>query len=209
MKQAQCKICRRLGMKLFLKGERCLSPKCAMIRKPYPPGAKGKRRKAGISEYGRQLREKQRLKKWYNLDEKQFRNYVKEILSKRGQQVDIGELLIQTLERRLDNVIFRLGFALSRRAARQMVSHGYFLVNNKSTNIPSFLVKKGDTIAIKPNIMKKPIFQKISNLAKKNTPPSWLKLDSNTWQAKVVDLPNYQEAAPPADLWAIFEFYSK
>ncbi|MGB9743135.1 MAG: 30S ribosomal protein S4 [Minisyncoccales bacterium] len=209
MARQKCKICRRLGMKLFLKGERCFSPKCAMVRKPYPPGAKGKRRKAGLSEYGRQLREKQKLKKWYNLEEREFRNYVKKILAKRGSQIDIGVLLIETLERRLDNVIFRLGFASSRRAARQMVSHGYFLVNNRSTNIPSFLVKKGDKIKIKPNVIKKAIFQKISSLVKKHNPPSWLKLDTTNWETEVIGLPNYQEAVPSVDLLAIFEFYSK
>ena len=114
MKNTKCKICRRLGVKLFLKGERCLSPKCAMVKRDYAPGEKGKRRRRTFSEYGKELREKQKLKNWYNLRERQFRNYVKEVLAKRGKVEDAGSLLVEKLESRLDNVVFRMGFVSSR-----------------------------------------------------------------------------------------------
>ncbi len=209
MEKSKCKICRRLGVKLFLRSERCLSQKCAMVRKPYPPGPKAKKRKKILSEYGKDLREKQKLKNWYNLEEKQFRNYVKEILKARGRIADAGVSLVQTLESRLDNVIFRLGFAPSRRSARQMVSHRHFKINNKITNIPGYLVKKGDIISIHPSSFKKPNFQKLPSALKKYNPPSWLSLDIEKMEGKVIDEPNIEEAVPPAELSTIFEFYSK
>lgn len=206
---SKCKICRRLGIKLFLRGERCLSQKCPMVKKPYPPGPKAKKRTKGLSEYGKELREKQKLKNWYNLEEKQFRKYVREILKARGKVTDVGAALIKTLESRLDNVVFRLGFAPSRTAARQMVSHGHFTVNDKPTDIPSYLVKKGDKINVKAASVKKTIFQKISPQLSKHNPPSWLKLDAKNLEGKVIDSPSLEEAAPPAELSSIFEFYSK
>lgn len=209
MKDSKCKICRRLAIKLFLRGERCLSQKCSMVRKPYPPGPKAKKRTRGLSEYGKELREKQKLKNWYNLEERQLRKYVKEILKARGKVVDAGAALIKTLESRLDNVVFRLGFAPSRTAARQMVSHGHFRVNDKPINIPSYLIKKGDKISLKPSSVKKTIFQKLLPFLKKHNPPSWLKLDVKSLEGKVIDLPNLEEAAPSAELSSIFEFYSK
>jgi small subunit ribosomal protein S4 len=209
MEDAKCKICRRLGEKLFLKGEKCLTPKCPMVRKPYPPGQKGKRRRGGLSEYGKELREKQKLKNWYNLREKQFRNYVKDILSKRGRVEDAGAQLIQTLERRLDNVVFRLGFAASRKEARQLVSHRHILVNNKIVNIPSFLIKKGDKIKIKPTSSKKEIFKQLSTTLKKQTLPEWLTLDIDKLEGEVKVLPTIEEAALPVEVSAIFEFYSR
>jgi len=215
IKQAKCKICRRLGKKLFLKGEKCLSPKCPIVLKPYPPGGKGKRRLSGLSEYGRELREKQRLRHWYNLSESQFRNYVKEVLEeahhKRGSSktIDAAEILIERLERRLDNVVYRLGFASSRIQARQLVSHGHFLVNGKPVNIPSYQVRKGDKIEIRPNSKNKTVFKDIVSKLKKYQPPSWLKLDLKTLSGEVVGIPTLEEAAPPAEISAIFEFYSK
>ncbi|MCD6402388.1 30S ribosomal protein S4 [bacterium] len=209
MVDAKCKICRRLGEKLFLKGEKCLSPKCPMVRKPYPPGQKGKRRKGGISEYGRELREKQKLKNWYHLKERQFARYVRDALEKRGKVEDAGVQLIQTLERRLDNVVFRLGFATSRSQARQLVSHGHFLVNGKSVNIPSFLVKKGDKIKIDPSSVKKAIFKNLLTTLKKHNVPSWLSLDIKNLEGEVKGLPTFEEAAPPVEVSAIFEFYSR
>ena len=209
MKDSKCKICRRLGIKIFLRGERCFSQKCTMIRKPYPPGPKSKKRARALSEYGKELKEKQKLKNWYNLEERQFRKYVKEILSARGKVADAGAALIKNLESRLDNVVFRLGFAPSRVAARQTVSHRHFMVNGKPINIPSYLVKKGDKISINPSSAKKTIFQKLPLLLKKYNPPSWLKLDAEKLEGKVADSPNLKEAAPPAELSSIFEFYSK
>ena len=209
MKDSKCKICRRLGTKLFLRGERCLSQKCSMVRKPYPPGPKAKKRRRAFSEYGKELKEKQKLKNWYNLEERQFRKYVKEILKARGKVADVGVALIKTLESRLDNVVFRLGFASSRNAARQMVSHRHFMINDKPIDIPSYLVKKGDKISLKPSSAKKTIFQKLFPFLKKHNPPSWLKLDAKNLEGKVTDSPNLEEAALPAELSSIFEFYSK
>ena len=209
MINSKCKICRRSGEKLFLRGERCLSQKCAMIRKPYPPGLKSKKRKMSSSEYAKELKEKQKLKNWYNLGEKQFRKYVKETLKARGNVVDAGSSLIETLESRLDNVVFRFGFASSRSAARQMVSHRHFMVNDKIVNIPGYLVKKGDEIKVKPSSVKKPIFQKLPAILKKQSLPSWLKLDVEKFEGKIVDSPKMAEAIPPAEISIIFEFYSK
>ena len=154
MSDSKCKICRRMGIKLFLKGERCVTQKCQMVKKPYPPGKKGKRRPTPLSEYGRELREKQKLKNLYNLKERQFKNYVKRVLKKRGKVENASDLLIKILESRLDNVVFKLGFTVSRSQARLLVSHGYFLVNGKPTNIPSRQLKKGDIISIKPQKIK-------------------------------------------------------
>jgi len=180
-----------------------------MVRKPYPPGPKAKKRVRALSEYGKELKEKQKLKNCYNLEERQFRKYVREILKARGKVADAGVALIKTLESRLDNVVFRLGFAPSRTAARQIVSHGHFMVNDKPVDIPGYLVKKGDKISLKPSSVKKTMFQKISPLLKKHNPPSWLKLDAKSLGGKVADSPSLEEAAPPAELSSIFEFYSK
>ena len=208
-KSSVCKICRRLGEKLFLKGERCLTPKCPMVRKPYPPGQKGKRRGKRLSEYGKELREKQKLKNWYNLGERQFRNYVKEILAKRGKMEDAGVQLIQTLERRLDNVVFRLGFADSRDQARQIVSHRHILVNNKVVNISSVLVKKGDKIKIRPSSNKKELFKTTLPKLKNHTLPQWLSLDIKKLEGEVKELPIIEEAEIPVEVSIIFEFYSR
>ena len=211
MINSKCKICRRLGAKLFLRGERCLSPKCAMVKKPYPPGQKRKRRRRGgaLSGYGKELREKQILKNWYNLREKQFRKYVREVLEKRGKVEDATQLLIRELESRLDNVIFRLGMAASRFQARQLVSHGHFLVNGKPINIPAYHVKKGDEITIRPSSQKKNIFQNLPTLLKKYQPPSWISLNLEKLEGKIKGEPTLEEAAPPAEISAIFEFYSR
>lgn len=211
MKEARCKICRRLGVKLFLKGEKCLSPKCPMVKRPYPPGQRGKRRGGGFSEFSIELREKQKLRNWYNLREKQFKNYVLSILKKKSpKKRDLEEELIKILEKRLDNVIFRAGFAISRPQARQMVSHGYFLVNGRSTNIPSYQVRKGDEISLKETKKGKKIAQEISQKIKEYQPPSWISLDKNKLSLKIVGEPTISEAAPPVEsISKIFEFYSK
>ena len=209
MSEKKCRICRRLGVKLFLKGEKCLSPKCPFIKRPYPPGQKGKRRLKRLSEYGRELRERQKLKKWYNLRERQFKKYVKEVLDSREKVEDAASLLIRKLETRLDNVIFRLGLAASRSQARQLVTHGHFLINGKSVNIPSFQVKKGDEIEIKPSSLKIANFKDLKTKLKKHHFPSWLIFDLEKLKGKVIDLPTLEEASPPADISAIFEFYSR
>jgi len=213
MKNEKCKICRRLGMKLFLKGERCLSQKCPIVRRSYPPGIRGKRRGkrrlVPLSEYGKELGEKQKLREWYNLKERQFKKYVKEVMEKRGRVEDIGELLIEKLERRLDNVIFRLGLASSRIQARQLVSHSHFLVNGRVINIPSYQLKKGDKIRLCPSSLKKTIFRNLILTLKKHKPPSWLKLDAEKIEGEIIGKPSIAEAAPPAEISAIFEFYSR
>jgi small subunit ribosomal protein S4 len=180
-----------------------------MIRKPYPPGKKGKRGQGALSEYGKELKEKQKLKNWYNLNERQFSNYVKEILRKGGKVEDTVSLLIQKLELRFDNVIFRLGFATSRAQARQLISHGHFLINGKGVNIPSYQLKKGDKVTIRSGSLNKTIFKKLSLTLKKYQPPSWLSLKKENFEGEVVDKPNFAEATPPAEVPAIFEYYSR
>lgn len=211
MQNAKCKICRRLGVKLFLRGEKCLSPKCPFIKKPYPPGIKAKRRRraSALSEYGKELREKQKLKNWYNLDEGQFRNYVKGILKKRGRVEDAATLLIQQLESRFDNIIFRLGFATSRSQARQLVSHGHFLINGRRVNIPARQLRKGDKISVRPASGKKKAFTNLLPVLKKYQAPSWLKLNAQNLEGEVVRAPTLEEAAPPAEISTIFEYYSR
>jgi len=209
MQNEKCKICRRLGVKLFLKGERCLSPKCPIVKRPYPPGQKGKRRKGPPSEFGKELREKQKLKILYNLDEKQLKNYMKKVLERKGKVGDLSAFLIKILESRLDNVVFRLSFAHSRTQAKQLVSHNFFLVNGKPVNLPSYQLKKGDVITIKPQKTKKAIFQNLKNLLKKYKTPSWLELDIEKLEGKIVGEPKLEEVAPPVEIPAIFEYYSR
>jgi len=214
----KCKICRRVGEKLFLKGERCFSQKCEMIKKPYAPGPKGKRRKSPLSEYGKEWREVQKIKNMYGLPGAQLRKYVKEILkkhrktgsmrSKEGSE-DASSLLVKRLELRLDNAVFKLGFSVSRRQARNLVSHNHFAVNGKSVKIASFDLKKGDTITIKPSSAKKTIFQKLPTMLKKHNPPSWLSLNLEKIEGKVIGAPTLEEAALPIEVPAIFEFYSR
>jgi len=209
MIDSKCKICRRAGTKLFLKGDKCLSPKCPMVRKPYAPGKKGKKRPRPLSEYGKELREKQKLKNWYNLQERQFRNYVRAALEARRKVEDTAALLIELLESRLDNVVFRLGFANSRAKSRQLVTHGHFWVNDKPIDVPSYKVKIGDKISLKPASAKKNAFKSLTAALKKYAPPSWLKLDAEKLEGKVQKLPTLEESAPPAEIASVFEFYSK
>lgn len=209
MKNTKCRICRRLGAKLFLKGERCLSLKCPMVKRPYPPGEKRKRRRRSFSEYGKELAEKQKLKNWYNLKERQFKKYVKEVLAKRGKVEDAGALLIKKLESRLDNVVFRMGFASSRVQARQIIGHGHFLVNGKKVNIPSFQVKKNDKITLRAASRKKAIFQNLLTTLKKYKPPSWIEIYVDKLEGKITADPSLEEAGLPAEISAIFEFYSR
>lgn len=210
IRPAKCKICRRVQKKLFLKGEKCLTQKCPMVTKPYPPGIRGKRRKGMLSEYGRELLEKQKLRHWYNLQEGQFKKYVKEVLEEsRKKGGDATEELIKRLESRLDNIVFRLGFADSRSQARQLVSHGHFLVNGRPVNIPSMELRKGDVVEVKPSSKKKEVFKRLALKFKKYQPPSWLKLNPNEMKGEVIGVPTVQEASPPAQISSIFEFYSK
>lgn len=206
----KCKICRRAGTKLFLKGERCLSSKCSFLKRSYPPGFQGNREgRKYLSEYGRQLREKQKLRNWYNLGERRFKRYVKEVLGKRGQIEDTQDLLIKRLEKRLDNVVFRLGFASSRSEARRLVSHAHFLVNERKVNIPSYNVRKGDRISLRPSSREKSGFRKLKAKFEKYQTPSWLRLNIEKLEGTVVENPTIDEVSPPAEISSIFEFYSR
>ncbi len=191
-------------MKLFLKGERCSSPKCAMVRRPYRPGVHGKARRRPISEYGTQLLEKQRIRISYGLREEQLSKIFKLALGKPGVT---SELILNSLERQLSNVVFRLGFAASRIIARQLVSHGHFLVNGKKINIPSCHVKVGDVISIKPSSRELLIFQDLPNIIKKYEPPQWLSLDKEKMEGKVEFLP--RDVETPFDINLVVDYYSK
>jgi len=209
MQYDQCKTCRRLGQKLFLKGDRCFSQKCAFIKRSFAPGPQRKRRGGAPSEYKKSLEEKQTLKKWYGLSERQFKRYVKETLEKMGKVDDVSAELVRKLEKRLDNVIFRLGFAKSRVSARQLVSHGYFLINGKPVNIPSYQVKKDDIIGIKENKKSKGVFKELANELKRKEVPAWLTTDKKTLESKTIGEPSLDEVKPPAEIPLIFEFYSR
>ena len=211
MQNNVCKICRRLGQKLFLKGEKCSSPKCPMIKRAYPPGPQKRRRRRTLllSEYGKELAEKQKLKNYYGLRETQFRKYVKEILKSRGKVEDAALSLIKKLEKRLDNVVFRLGFAKSRKEARSLVSHGHFLVNSKPVNIPSFELKKNEVVSLKETKKKTTLFKNLFLALKSYQPPLWLKLNHKKMEGQLIGEPSLEEIGPIADVSSIFEFYSR
>ena len=200
-----CKLCRREGTKLFLKGTRCTTDKCAVARRAYAPGQHGQRR-VKLSDYGVQLREKQKAKRIYGILEKQFRNYF--FMAERSTGVT-GEVLLQLLERRLDNVIFRSAFAVSRQSARQLVRHGSVLVNNKKVNIPSFLIKEGDAIEIKA---KEKLQKKIRDdieLTKERGIPAWLEVDHAKLKGQVKRLPIKDDIGYVIQEQLIVELYSK
>lgn len=205
----QCKTCRRLGQKLFLKGDRCFSQKCAMVRRASTPGPQKKRRGGTPSEYKKSLDEKQTLKKQYGLSERQFKRYVEETLVKMGKVDDVSAELIRRLEKRLDNVIFRLGFAKSRVQARQMVSHSYFSINGKPVNIPSYQVLKDDVVALKENKKSKGVFKELVAELKKKEIPAWLSLNKDKLEAKTIGEPSLEEVKPIAEISLIFEYYSR
>ena len=200
---ANCKLCRREGQKLFLKGERCYSTKCAIERRNYAPGQHGKARKKQ-SEYGLQLREKQKAKRFYGVPETQFRNLFDKAVKKKGQT---GENLMIALETRLDNVVFRLGFAASRKEARQLVTHGHFTVNGKKANIPSMEVKAGDVIKVKEKSTSSPKFKEIKEMS--ITVPSWMSVDVDKLEGKVIAMPRREEIDTPIAEHLIVELYSK
>lgn len=204
-KIAKCKKCRREKTKLFLKGEKCSTSKCPLVRKPYPPGVFGSRMKARkVSEYGKQLREKQKLKRIFGISENQLKKY---FLKARKDKENTEEILLSLLERRLDNVVFRLGFAESRSKARQLISHKHFLINNQRVNIPSFQVKKGDKICLKKPFKK--CFENLPKLLKKHHFPSWLELDIEKLEGKVISLPFEKDFEKIIDISLIIEYYSK
>lgn len=203
MENNNCRNCRKFGQKLFLKGERCLQPKCGLTRRENLPGAKptvGRARKIKKSEYGLQLAEKQKLKTSYGMRERQFSGLFTKAASKKTAT---GTEMLQMLERRLDNVVYRLGFAKSRSGARQLVNHGHIKVNDNVVDIPSYLVKEKDKITPKDS----KIVEKIIDVKAKS--PSWLKLDPETLIAEVVSLPKREEIDIPVDEQLIVEFYSR
>ena len=203
--EAVCRMCRREGQKLFLKGDRCYTQKCAMECRAYAPGMHGQNR-SKTSEYGQQLREKQKAKRYYGLLENQFRNYF-ELAERRPGQT--GENLLAILESRLDNVVYRLGFAMSRAEARQLVSHGHFTVNGRKVNSPSYLVKPGMVISLKDSSKS---LEKIKANVEANAfrqPPKWLEYDANNMIAKVTANPAREDIDLPIEEHLIVELYSK
>jgi len=199
-----CKICRREGEKLFLKGERCLSSKCSFIRRSYPPGQHGARYRK-VSDYAKQLREKQKAKRIYGVLERQFKNYYQKAAAAQG---DTAEVFLSLLERRLDNVVYRLGLVDSRGTAKQLISHGHFLVNDRKVNIPSYLVKPNDVIRINPKSATLPPFQKQEGRSEIEV-PSWLQFDSKKKIGRVLHLPTKDEVQTNVDFSQIIEFYSR
>ena len=200
---ANCKLCRREGQKLFLKGERCYSSKCAIERRNYAPGQHGQARKKQ-SEYGTQLREKQKAKRFYGVQETQFRNLYAKAEKKHGKT---GENLMILLETRLDNFVFRLGFASSRKEARQLLTHGHFTVNGKKADIPSMEVKAGDVIAVKEKSQSSPKFKEVKEMA--ITVPAWMTVDVEKLEGKVIAVPRREEIDTPIAEHLIVELYSK
>ncbi len=203
---SKCKKCRRTGQKLFLKGDRCFGQKCAMVRRPYAPGVHGKGRRSRISEYGLQLTEKQKLRYAYGISEEQFKKYFKEIVNREGNK---EELLAQRLEKRLDNVVFRLGWANSRNLARQIVNHGHISINGKKMNIPSYQVKKEDSIVLKERAKKLNLFKEIKTILKKKQIPAWLILDKEKLEAKVKGEPKLEDLDKISEISMIIEYYSR
>ena len=204
-KDEQCRICRREGQKLFLKGSRCYSDKCSITRRNYAPGQNGQK-KSKISEYGTQLREKQKIKAFYGVGEKQFRRYFDMASNSKGKT---GEVLLQILESRLDNVVYRLGFASSRAQARMLVTHGAFEVNGHKVDIPSYLVKAGDVIAVR-EIRKDNGAIKIAVEENGSRPvPAWLEKDQEKLSGKVVTLATREDIDLPVEEHLIVELYSK
>lgn len=201
----QCKRCRRLHQKLFLKGERCFSAKCALVRKPYAPGFQAKRRGRSLSEYGRQLTEKQKLKAIYGISEEQLRHYFKKAILDRTQAGPADALLI-ILESRLDSMVFSSGWTASRRAARQMVTHGRILVNKRSVNVPSQPVKPGDVLTMKKPA--KDLIKEIRQRLKSQQSPPWLSLDKDNLSVKVLKKPLIEELDISVQMPLIIEYFS-
>ncbi len=204
-KDEQCRICRREGQKLFLKGSRCYTDKCSVTRRNYAPGDHGQGRKK-ISEYGTQLREKQKTKAFYGVGEKQFRKYFEMASNKKGIT---GENLLQILESRLDNVVYRLGFGVSRAQARQLVNHGHFEVNGKKVDIPSYLVKAGDVIAVREIKKDNKTIKENIEINSARPIPEWLEKDAEKMQGKVLRLASREDVDIPVEEHLIVELYSK
>lgn len=202
---SSCRLCRREGLQLYLKGDRCYTDKCAIERRHYPPGQHGQRR-GKLSDYGLQLREKQKVKRTYGVLEKQFRGYFEKAERQKGVT---GTNLLVFLERRLDNIVYRLGFANSRAQARQLVRHNQFLINGRKVNLPSYLVKMGDAIQVTEKGRKLPLIQDaLEAVARRGCPP-WLELNKEEAQGRVIMFPTREDITMPIQEHLIVELYSK
>jgi small subunit ribosomal protein S4 len=204
--EPKCKQCRREGEKLYLKGERCLTPKCGIVRRGFKPGQHGPTSRTRPTPYGIQLREKQKAKNVYGIKERQFSNY----FDKATRQVgNTGSFLVQMLEARLDNVVYRTGFAKSRALARQLVSHGHVRVSGKKVNVASYQVKAGDLITLTPSIQKSKLLENEMARIEKHTAPGWLHIDAKEMVGKVLNLPEGEDLKQNFDPRLIVEFYSR
>ena len=201
-----CRLCRREGMKLFLKGERCYTVKCAIEKRNFVPGQHGRTRKAKIVGYGVQLREKQKVKRIYGVLENQFRRYFESAARHRGVT---GVMLLQALETRLDNVVYRLGFATSRPQARQLVRHGHFLINGKKVDIPSYAVKMGDEVRVREASAKSAVVAHAIDEVKGRGVPEWLQVDAASTLGRVLSIPTREQINLPVQEQLIVELYSK
>ena len=203
---ARCRMCRRAGMKLFIKGARCYTDKCAIERRSYAPGEHGKTRRIKETNYGVQLREKQKVRRMYGVLERQFRNYFEKAAESKGVT---GEVLLQMLERRLDNVVYRIGFAANRSQARQLVRHGHLLVNGRKVDIPSFLVKPGDEVMVREKSRKMSVIVNALEARKGQTAPEWLELSPERLAGRILNVPSRGAIAAPVNEQLIVELYSK
>ncbi|MCH7494737.1 MAG: 30S ribosomal protein S4 [Candidatus Marinimicrobia bacterium] len=201
-----CKLCRREGEKLFLKGSKCMTTKCPFERRGFAPGQHGQGRRTRLSDYGIQLREKQKIKRIYGLFEKQFRNYYKKADRMKGIT---GSNLILLLESRLDNVVFRLGFAPSRKAARQLVTHRHFNVNGKIVNVPSYITREGDVIEVRDKAKKMEVIHASMRRVKTDNGITWLELDKASMQGKVIQIPEREQIPLNVREQLVVELYSK
>lgn len=204
---AKCRKCRRAMEKLFLKGDRCNTPKCGLVRRASVPGMHGKKMSRSLSEFGMQLAVKQKIKRIYGILEKQFRNHFKEVKGKKGV---IGDLLLERLEMRLDNIVYRIGFGSSRSQARQLVSHGWIKINGKKVNIPSYKVKAGDIISFNPNKLNKNYLKNIEQVLKnKKDFPGWISFNSKEYAATITNIPKRDEMGINIDAQVVVEYYSR
>lgn len=204
-REAVCRMCRREGVKLYLKGDRCYSEKCAFTRKGYAPGMHGQSRQK-VSEFGLQLREKQKARRFYGVLERQFKRYFEEADRRKGVT---GENLLQILESRLDNIIYRMGFARSRAEARQLVRHGHFAVNGRKVDIPSYRLRPGDIISLRENRKNRPLFRELAEWGAAQGNPEWLEIDRENFSGRVLRLPSREEVDVPIAEHLIVEFYSR
>jgi small subunit ribosomal protein S4 len=201
----QCRICRRETEKLFLKGDRCYTEKCSVERRQYPPGQHGQRR-GKLSDYGIQLREKQKVRNTYGVLEKQFRKYFEKAERKKGVT---GEVLLQFLETRMDNIVYRMGFAANRTSARQLVRHGHFLVNGKAVDIPSYNVHVGEVVEVKDSSREVNIIKESLSRVEQRGIPSWIEIDFQNFRGKMIQIPAREDIQLTAQEQLIVELYSK